>query len=99
MFSSCSHVTCQSLAACSLQSSSSDRPREYNYLGAWMDVWTICDFTSFSTVFQSYHDDIRVSMKSCLQCNVLTFEKISPRAGLELGTARSVGQRLTHIII
>ena len=25
-----------------------------------------------------------------------TIEKISPRAGLELGTARSVGHRLTH---
>ena len=27
---------------------------------------------------------------------LFTVEKISPRAGLELGTARSVGQRLTH---
>ena len=26
-----------------------------------------------------------------------TVEKISPRAVLELGTARSVGQRLTHL--
>ena len=26
-----------------------------------------------------------------------TVEKISPRAGIELGTARSVGQRLTHL--
>ena len=31
-------------------------------------------------------------------CNGIpsTVEKISPRAGLEPGTARSVGQRLTH---
>ena len=26
-----------------------------------------------------------------------TVEKITPRVGLELGTARSVGQRLTHL--
>ena len=31
-------------------------------------------------------------------CNGTPFmvEKISPRAGIELGTPRSVGQRLTH---
>ena len=55
----------------------------------------ICDFTSFSTVFQSYQDDGRMIMKDCVQWNPFTVEKISPRAGIELGTARSVGQRLT----
>ena len=35
-------------------------------------------------------------MKGCVQWNPFTVKKISPRAGLELGTARSVGQRLTH---
>ena len=54
----------------------------------------ICKFTSISTVFQSYQDDGRVIMKGCVQGNPFTVEKTSPRAGLELGTARSVGQRL-----
>ena len=45
----------------------------------------ICDFTSFSKVFQSYQNGWLV---------VLGF-KISPRAGLEPGTNRSVGQRLS----
>ena len=55
-----------------------------------------CDFTSFSTVFQSYQDDGQLIIKGCVQWNPFTVEKSSPRAGLELGTARSVGQRLTH---
>ena len=29
----------------------------------WMDRWATYDFTSFSTVFQSYQDDGRVIMK------------------------------------
>ena len=55
-----------------------------------------CNFTSFSTVFQSYQDDERMKLKA--ECNGTPFEveKISPRAGFELRTARSVGQRLTH---
>ena len=32
----------------------------------WMDGWMICDFTSFSTVFQSYQDDGRMIMKGCV---------------------------------
>ena len=51
--------------------------------------WTTCDFTSFSTVFQSYQDDGRMIMKGCVQKG-----KISPQARIESGTARSVGQRL-----
>ena len=35
----------------------------------WMDGWMICDFTSFSTVFQSYQDDGRMIMKGCVQWN------------------------------
>ena len=31
------------------------------------DGWMICDFTSFSTVFQSYQDDGRLIMKGCVQ--------------------------------
>ena len=29
--------------------------------------WMICDFMSFSTVFQSYQDDGRMIMKGCVQ--------------------------------
>ena len=32
-----------------------------------MDGWMACDFTSFSTVFQSYQDDGRLIMKGCVQ--------------------------------
>ena len=39
-----------------------------------MDGWMICDFTSFSTVFQSYQ---RIIMKGCMQWNPFTVEKIS----------------------
>ena len=55
-----------------------------------------CDLMSFSTVFQSYQEYRQMIMK--FECNgtLFTVEKISPRAGLKLGTARSVGQRLTH---
>ena len=66
------------------------------YLITLEDGWLICDFTFFSTVFQSDQDDGRMKMKGCVQWNPFMVEKISPRAGLELGSARSVGQRLTH---
>ena len=36
-------------------------------LSQMMDGWMICDFTSFSTVFQSYQDDERLVMKGCVQ--------------------------------
>ena len=44
-----------------------------------------CNFTSFSTVFQSYQDDGILIMKGCVQQNPVYGEKISPRAGIELG--------------
>ena len=50
----------------------------------------ICDFTSFSTVFQSYQDDGRMLKKSYVQWNPVLVEKISPRAGHKLGTANDV---------
>ena len=53
-----------------------------------------CDFSSFSTVFQSYQDDGRLIMKGLCNGSPFTVEKISPPAGIELG--RSVGQRVTH---
>ena len=54
------------------------------------------DFLSYFYVLHSYQDDEMLIMKGCVQWNPFTVEKISPRAGLELGTTRSVGQHLTH---
>ena len=34
-----------------------------------MAGWITCNFTFFSTVFQSYQDDGRVIMKDCVQWN------------------------------
>ena len=34
-----------------------------------IDGWMTCDFTSFSTVFQSYQDDGQMIMKGCVQWN------------------------------
>ena len=41
----------------------------YQETHGWMDGWMTCDFTSFSTVFQSYQDDIWMIMKGCVQWN------------------------------
>ena len=54
------------------------------------------DFTSFLTVFQSYQDDeidqrLR-AMEPCLRLGRFCLEG----EGLDFGTARSVGQHLTH---
>ena len=50
-----------------------------------MDGWMNCDFTSFSIVFQTYQDDGRLIMKAVCNGTPFTVEKISPRAGIELG--------------
>ena len=34
-----------------------------------MDGWMTCDFTSFSTVFQLYQDDDKMTMNGCAQWN------------------------------
>ena len=34
-----------------------------------LDGWMTCDFTSFSSVFQSYQDDGQMIMKGCVQWN------------------------------
>ena len=52
-----------------------------------------CNFTSFSTVFQSYQDDVWVKKKGCVQ----RLKRFSPPAGLELRTARSAGQSLKKL--
>ena len=51
-----------------------------------------CNFTSFSTVFQSYQDDWWVIKKGC----VLRMEKISASGKAHSQTARSIGQSLTY---
>ena len=40
---------------------------------AWLPMvgWMLCDFTSFSTVFQSTQDDGRTIMKGCVQWNAV----------------------------
>ena len=38
-----------------------------SFLKVLMDGWMICDFTSFSTIFQSYQDDGRMIVKGCVQ--------------------------------
>ena len=55
-----------------------------------------CDFTSCLTVFQSYQDNERLIIKGCVRLNLFTVEMISPEAGIELGTPRLAGKRLTH---
>ena len=51
-------------------------------------------FSSISALSGQWVDD----KERLTVCNGTLFrvEKISPPAGLQLGTARSVGQRLTH---
>ena len=61
-----------------------------------MDGWMTCNFTSLSIVIQSYQDNGQMIMKGCVQWNPVYSLENSPRAGLELGTARSVGQSFTH---
>ena len=63
-----------------------------------IDGWMACDFTSFSTVFQSYQDNGYMIMKAVCNVTLFTVEKISPRVGLEPGTARSVGQRRINCV-
>ena len=43
-----------------------------------MDGGMICDFTSFSTVFQLYQDDGRMIMKGLCNRTPCTVEKILP---------------------
>ena len=57
---------------------------------ALMDVWLICDFMSFSTIFQSYKDDGRMIMKGLCHGTTFTVENMSPRVAIELGTVTSV---------
>ena len=43
-----------------------------------MDGWMTCDFTSFSTVFQSNQNDERLIMEGCVQWNpVYGYEEVA----------------------
>ena len=55
-----------------------------------------CDFTSFSTIFQSYQDDVRMIMKGCVQWNSVYGWEDFTSSEDRTRSARSVGQRLTH---
>ena len=46
-----------------------------------MDGWLACDFTSFSTVFQSYQDDRRMIMKGFCIGTPFTIKKILASGG------------------
>ena len=61
-----------------------------------MDGWMTCDFTSFSTVFQSYQDDGRMIMKRCVQWSSVYIWEDFASSGDGTWSARSVGQHLTH---
>ena len=69
-----------------------------------IDGQVTCNFTSFSTVFQSYQDDRQVIMKGFVQWNLLMVDGLEqglkdcamepiyslwPQAGLEQGAPRS----------
>ena len=51
-----------------------------------MDGRVTCDFTSFSTVFQSYQEDGRLIMKGCVQWNpIYELRRLHPEQGLNSG--------------
>ena len=54
----------------------------------------ICDFTTFSIVFQSYLDDGRVILKGCVQWNPI-YGWRDFQVGLKPWTAKSAGQGLS----
>ena len=49
-----------------------------------IDGWITSDFTSFSTVFQSYQDDAWMIMKAVCNGTLFMVEKISPQWRIEL---------------
>ena len=46
----------------------------------WKDAWMTCNFTSSSTVFQSYQGEGQMIMEGCVHGTPFMVEKISPRA-------------------
>ena len=61
-----------------------------------MDGWMTCNFTSFLTVFQSYHFDVWMIMRGCVQWNSVYGWEDFTSSEDRTRSARSVGQRLTH---
>ena len=57
-----------------------------------------CDFTSFSTAFQSYRDSggIEGRWVMIIRLCAIELERSLPAEGLEPGTTKSVGQCLTY---
>ena len=64
--------------------------------GVEMDGWMTCNFTSFSTVFQSYQDDGRLIMKGSMQWSSIYGWENFAWGGDQTQSARSVSQPLTH---
>ena len=58
----------------------------------------VCDFTSLSTLFQSYQNDGRVIMKSCVQWNPVYEVKGRLRRGLVPGLLEDSVSKLVRII-
>ena len=56
-----------------------------------LDGWIMCNFTSSSTVFQSYQDSGRVIMKGLVQWNPLIVEKTSTSSIIQICTASLAG--------
>ena len=63
----------------------------------WMDGFLL--YVLFNSIYFSYIRTVRFDLKNgCVLCyeTPFTVEEFSPRAGLELGTTRSVCHRFTH---
>ena len=61
-----------------------------------MDGWT-CDLTSLLTVFQSYHDNVCMIMKGCVQRNSVSGLKDFTLSEDRTRSARSVGPALNPL--
>ena len=60
-----------------------------------MNGWMTCDFTSFSTIFQSFQEHLGDNQRLSAAETHFVVGKISDSNGLKPRTARSVGQCLT----
>ena len=69
-FQSRRHKFDSRLVTCKIIKESLTNAAHHRFDG-WMDGWIICDFISFSTVFQAYQDDGRMIMKGSVQWNTV----------------------------
>ena len=58
-----------------------DNSRVRAYCACNMGEWITCDFTSFSTIFQSYQNDRWMIMKGCVQWTPFMIENIFALSG------------------